>query len=168
MHRSPAPRLHPLAYSGAHRYFLTICTHARRPIFTAPAPVDEVHAQLVRTSRSRRVAVIAYCYMPDHLHLLVQGHDPEADVLRWIQFFKQGSGFHWKTHTGEPLWQRRFFDRVLRASEATAVVARYILMNPVRKGLCVHPRDYPYLGSLTHDVGSLIAAAQGAPAEGRK
>jgi hypothetical protein len=56
---------------------------------------------------------------------------------------------------------------VRRESEATAIVARYILMNPVRKGLCVHPRDYPYLGSLTHDVASLLAAAPGAPAEGR-
>lgn len=167
MNRFMAPRLSGFAYSGAHRYFLTICTHARRPTFAWPAAVDEVHGQLVRTSRSRRVAVIAYCYMPDHLHLLVHGRDPEADVLRWIQLFKQGSGFHWKTHTGEPLWQRSFFDRVLRDAEETPVVARYILMNPVRKGLCAHPREYPYLGSLTHDVESLIAAAQGALSEGR-
>jgi hypothetical protein len=35
----------------------------------------------------------------------------------------------------------------LRDDEATLTVVRYVLANPVRKGLVREPRDYPFSGS---------------------
>jgi hypothetical protein len=36
----------------------------------------------------------------------------------------------------------------VRDDEATLDIARYVLANPVRAGLVVEPRDYPFSGSL--------------------
>ena len=46
-----------------------------------------------------------------------------------------------------PLWQEGYYDRVLRPEESEAMVARYIIENPVRAGLVTRPSDYPFVGS---------------------
>jgi hypothetical protein len=43
------------------------------------------------------------------------------------------------------LWQDGYFERVLRAHEDTAIVARYIVDNPVRAGLVQRADDYPFV-----------------------
>ena len=44
--------------------------------------------------------VWAYCFMPDHLHLLLEGETKEADLKRLIVLFKQASGFGYKKNVG--------------------------------------------------------------------
>ncbi len=51
-----------------------------------------------------------------------------------------------------PVWQINYYEHVLRKSEDTIVVARYIFHNPVRKGLVDDYRDYKYLGSFVINV----------------
>ena len=45
------------------------------------------------------------------------------------------------------IWQREFFDHLLRSGESLTEKWRYVEMNPVRAGLCAHPEEYPYLGA---------------------
>jgi hypothetical protein len=45
------------------------------------------------------------------------------------------------------IWQREFFDRLLRSDESLTEKWRYVEMNPVRAGLCESPEQYPYLGT---------------------
>ena len=42
-----------------------------------------------------------------------------------------------------------YYDHILRGSDGIEDVACYIWSNPVRKGLCAIPQDYPYSGSQT-------------------
>jgi len=44
------------------------------------------------------------------------------------------------------LWQDGYYDHVLREEEATIPVARYIVLNPVRAGLCEDASAYPAPG----------------------
>jgi hypothetical protein len=46
-----------------------------------------------------------------------------------------------------PLWQKGYYEHVLRNDEATLATAKYILENPVRAGLVAKPRDYEFAGS---------------------
>jgi hypothetical protein len=71
-HRHPE-RAKGFGYLGFHRYLLTFCTHQRAPVFTSTASVELVLAQISRAANEERLAVLAYCFMPDHLHLLVKG-----------------------------------------------------------------------------------------------
>ena len=106
---------------------------------------------LVEESRRQRFDLQAYCFMPDHLHLLTNGTHPAADCLAFIKTFRQRSGFFFKQQTQESLWQDRPYDHILREDERWEPVAYYIWMNPVRKGLCERAEDWPYSGSLTVD-----------------
>ena len=59
-------------YIGLHRYFLTFCTHDRRKRFVDAQRVNVVREQILRAASDESFAVIAYCFMPDHAHLLVE------------------------------------------------------------------------------------------------
>ena len=118
-------------------------------------PLAAVKETIARLSAFEFV-VIAYCFMPDHLHLLVEGHRDDADLRRFITRAKQFSGYHFKRETGKRLWQRYGFERVLRDEESTPTVARYIINNPVRGGLVRTPADYAHWGSLTYTREQLL------------
>jgi len=147
-------------YLGLHRYFLTFCTHQRRRIFVTSDRVRTVLEQIQRTAVDQRYALLAYCFMPDHLHLLVEGLTDDADCRRFIARAKQFSGFYYQRMFGERLWQRYGFERTLRRDESALSVARYILENPVRAGLAKSAEDYPFLGSSTHAVAEILEAVQ--------
>jgi REP element-mobilizing transposase RayT len=70
-------------YTGPNRYFLTFCTWERVRHFTNVDHVALVCEQFQRASREQDFAVIAYCFMPDHVHLLVDGDREDADLKRF-------------------------------------------------------------------------------------
>jgi len=71
MQTGKPPHLNHFDYAGFHRYSLTFCTDQRRPTFTERRAVDLVLSQIVRASTECAFDVPAYCFMPDHTHLLV-------------------------------------------------------------------------------------------------
>jgi hypothetical protein len=48
----------------------------------------------------------------------------------------------------EPLWQRGFFDHVLRSEESYGQKWNYVRDNPVRGGLVEKTEDWPYAGEV--------------------
>lgn len=144
------------SYVGIHRYSLTFCTNNRAKTFIAPPAVHLVLAQTSRAADENGFAIIAYCFMPDHIHLLVEGR---SDASGWRQFIaraKQYSGFYYSKTFGAKLWQRYSFEHVLRDEQKSVVVARYILMNPVRAGLVKRIDEYRYAGSLVWPMPGLV------------
>ena len=144
-------------YVGLHRYSLTFCTDRRRHLFTNPAVVGPVLAQISRAAAENQFVVIAYCFMPDHLHLLIEGRSEESDCKRFIARAKQYSGFYYSKARHGALWQRHGFEHVLRDEEPSVVVARYILENPLRAGIAQRVEDYPFAGSLVYPLKDLLA-----------
>jgi REP-associated tyrosine transposase len=140
-------RLPTFAYIGLHRYFLTFCCNHRRRVFVEADAVAVALAQILHASARHDFAVVAYCFMPDHVHLLVEGRAQGADLIAFARDVKQRTGYHWRGKVDAVLWQDGYYDRVLRDDEQAAIVAKYILENPVRAGLVSEPREYPYSGS---------------------
>lgn len=151
MQKRRSLRLPGFDYLGCHRYFLTYGTFARMRHFVTREIVGLVSAQFLRASTEQRFEILTYCFMPDHVHLLVEALDDGADAKAFIARSKQYSGFHFKARTGGRLWQRDSFERVLRDTESSLAVSRYILANPVRAGLVTRPFDYPFNGSFAWD-----------------
>jgi putative transposase len=143
------PRLKSFAYLGPYRYFLTFCTAGRHPAFTAIEVFDLVLAQILRAANQNRFEILAYCFMPDHVHLLLEGTAPNSDLRQFAKDAKQYSGFHYKRVHGRQLWQPSYYDHVLRDEEDTWSVARYIVENPLIAGLADCADAYPFLGSAT-------------------
>ena len=150
-------RLPQSEYVGCRWYFVTTCCNARRPLFSSHILADYFIDLLRAESGTASFAVHAYCLMPDHVHLLVEGLEPRCDLVQFIKILKQKSGFTHVQKTGTPLWQRFFYDHVLRADDPVDGVALYIWLNPVRAGLCAAPQDYPFSGSFTVDWQKRIA-----------
>ena len=87
--------------------------------------------------------------MPNHLHLLVEGITDESDLRRFVEAWKQKTGFEYARCSRGKLWQVGFFDHVLRSDESTERHVQYILGNPVRAGLARSIGDYPFAGGST-------------------
>jgi putative transposase len=155
---SRPPRIPGFDYRGPHRYFLTFCTFGRHRVLNDSVVAALVIGRLRHAAGRERFAILAYCLMPDHVHLLVEGLSALADMRRFAKGAKQGSGQAYLHHTGARLWQAGYYDRVLRPSDDARTVARYIIANPVRAGLVVTPLAYPHVGS---DVWSLPDLLEG-------
>ena len=143
-------------YVGIHQYFLTFCTDLRRRWFIDSANVTLVLSQILRASTENQFAVIAYCFMPDHLHLVVEGECDASNCLTFIKKAKQYSGFYFAKARGEKLWQRYGYERIIREDEDMLQVARYVLQNPVRSGMVTDVREYPFVGSQRYALEQLL------------
>ena len=96
------------------------------------------------------------CFMPDHLHLLVEGQSESSDLIRFAYLAKQRSAFTYRRLCKGCLWQKGYFEHVLRDDEITQVTAKYILENPVRGQLVDEPADCPFSGSLVYSQKQLL------------
>jgi putative transposase len=148
-------------YAGLHRYFLTFCCHSRQSLFREASAVDLVMSQVRRAAGDEQFAIPAYCFMPDHLHLLVEAQADQSHGLKFIAKAKQFSAFYYKRQHHRVLWQRYGYEHILRDDEKTRVAARYIFENPVRAGLVRSPDDYPFIGSDTHTVREILEFTSG-------
>jgi hypothetical protein len=93
--------------------------------------------------------------MPDHMHFLADAGADQCDLMEFVHSFKQETGFEFQQRTQRHLWQFKYYDRILRRTDAPERVAWYIWLNPVRKGLCETPIGYPFLGSFT-EIGTKL------------
>jgi putative transposase len=148
-------------YVGLHRYSLTFCAAERAPRFTDPTSVSDALSQILRAAGEEEFSIIAYCFMPDHLHLIVEGVTERSDLKRFVQRAKQYSGYLHAQRTGQRLWQRYGYEHVIRDEESLSRLVRYVIENPVRARLTEHPRDYPFLGSGRYTLTELIDFAFG-------
>lgn len=100
---------------------VTFCTDRRSLFFVQEAPVALVRAQILRAAREIGFEISAYCFMPDHLHLLVSGLHESSDAKLFISRSKQYSGYYFKRQHGVRLWQRYGYERVVRDDDELAL-----------------------------------------------
>ena len=143
-------------YTGLYRYFLTFCCHSKAQRFLTAPVVELVLEQILRAADDEQFAIPAYCFMPDHAHLLVEAKTDSSQALRFISRSKQLSGFHYQQRHGQRLWQRYGYERVLRDDEDTRRVARYIVDNPLRRRLVATAKDYPFVGSCVFTLDEIL------------
>ena len=109
------------------------------------------------------VEILAYCLMPNHVHLIAVPSTEDAlrravgeAHRRYTQKINQREG--WRGY----LWQGRFASFVMDERH-TRAAARYIEMNPVRAGLVQRAGDYPWSSARAHLLGRDDALATVAP-----
>jgi len=141
-----APRIRGFGYVGLYRYSLTICVHARRAVFASREAVTPVLSEIEHVAGAAGFQILAYCFMPDHVHLLVESESETADLRRFMNVWKQRTAFNYARRGGGRLWQVGYFDHVLRSDEDLGRHILYILGNPVRAGLTQTIGEYPFAG----------------------
>ena len=153
MFRTPRKsiRLQPSDYCGTTTSFITVCCQDRVPIFRDPSRAGITVGSLGLTAESLSFLVHAYCIMPDHAHFLIEGTSVDCNVMTLVARWKQQTAYLLRGELPKGIWQRRFYDHMLRHDEDVHAVAWYIWMNPVRRGLVAAPQQYPFSGSFTVD-----------------
>jgi len=169
--RKPRPRLPSFDYRGSYAYHIILRTQEGAPYFAKRSFADRCIEHLKALAERLTFRLLAFCFMPDHLHALVLGQKDTADLLRFVQRFKQVTAFEFKQTAGRRLWQQSFYDRALRLEEDLTQVAEYILGNPVRAGLVANFGEYPlsggeYVEPDGAEAPSLRPTPSAAPTEG--
>ncbi|MCJ7830040.1 MAG: transposase [Desulfobacterales bacterium] len=138
-------RLPPAVYNQGHAFFITISTHQRHTWFQLYPQLCKTAVLLMRdVAVEFRMKIYAWCIMPDHLHLLLQGQG----IVDFIHLFKgRLTPAARAAEPGRRLWQRSFYDHALRKEESLAGVAGYIWENPVRAQIVAEPGEYVWSGS---------------------
>lgn len=143
-------RLKEYDYSQNGAYFVTICTKDRVPVFghivgggLRAAP----HVALTSIGTAIEQAVLSipeinpgvecavFCVMPDHVHLMIiltgrHGGRPLPEV---IKRFKSYTDHLYRNLSDVPLWQRGYYEHVIRNQDDFDAAAEYIRTNPARR-----------------------------------
>jgi putative transposase len=136
-------------YLGLRAHFVTVCCDTRQTYLANAFVATRVAFLLQECAASYGFLLHAYCVMPDHLHLLVQGSHLHSDLLELMRVFKLRTAFEFRQSSSRTLWEMSFYDHILRSSDSIEDVACYIWWNPVRKHLCSSPQEFPFTGSHT-------------------
>ena len=145
------PRRHNLRltgydYASEGLYFVTICTHRRIRLFgdiagetmvlsDAGKIVDEIWADLFRWEDDPQTWIV----MPNHLHGIVAITDTNTaapkPLGRMIAAFKNKSTKRtneMRRTSGGTVWQRYFYEHIIRSDRSCERILSYILDNPRR------------------------------------
>ncbi len=136
-------------------YVFTVVTHMRRPVLAGPGNVALLR-EAFRVERERHPFTIdAIVVLPDHLHTIWQLPEDDDDFPgRWARI--KGRFSRLCADRGAPVsasrrrrreravWQRRYWEHLIRNEAELQAMRDYIHMNPVRHGLVRTARDWPY------------------------
>ena len=153
-------RLENFDYSQNNAYFVTICTDKRQHLFDEIA-LDSVGADpCVRPSDVNNMLMKwlnkieekfsdyildMYAIMPDHIHFIVikcgtvGGHmgPPLQDVIQWFKTqttneYIQGVKTGIYKPFNKKIWQRSYYDHIIRNKQDLQETRKYIYENPVK------------------------------------
>ena len=139
-------------YQGPVTVAFTCCIKNKKHNIAKEEIVTQCAEILIKESTEMSCDVLAYVFMPDHCHILLQGKSEHANTLKAMRNYKQKSGF-WFSKTQQKInWQKSFYDRIIRSDEDIDHHIRYVLENPVRKEIVEDWKKYPWKGSTVFDL----------------
>ena len=145
-------------------YFFTVVTYKRIKIFNRSDNVELLRQAFRKIIKQHPFRIDAFVLLPDHLHCIWTLPQGDADFSkRWrliksyfSRKFKQ-TQVDWvegrnPTKTASSrlkkkeklLWQRRFWEHLIRNHEDLRRHVEYIHYNPVKHGLTKAPSDWDY------------------------
>jgi putative transposase len=171
-------RLRYYDYSQTGGYFITICTYNRKYLFgqvanqqiTLNEAGDIVRRCWVKlANRFVNIELDSYVVMPNHIHGIIRVKENEVGAIhelplqrsqrrrmlipKIIGFFKMNSAKYInrsRDTTGHTLWQRNYYEHIIRTENELSRIRGYIQNNPLKWGL---DREDPLSGNfdLNHD-----------------
>jgi putative transposase len=138
--RTRLPHTIPQWVSNGSWFFITInCIPPGKNQLCRAGVGDKVIAALAHNHEKQAWHCRLAMLMPDHLHAII-AFPPEPGMMialkNWKRFVARKIGIE---------WQRDFFDHRLRNDQEEQEKTSYILMNPVRKGLCERAEDWRWV-----------------------
>lgn len=139
-------------------YFFTVVTHKRKPIFSIGRARQILHHAIEDVRERHPFEIEAICLLPDHLHTIwTLPVEDSAYPQRWNEIkglftkrFRDISPVDSKIslsrrRKGEGvIWQRRFWEHLVRDESDFRNHMDYLHYNPVKHGLVGQVVDWPW------------------------
>lgn len=136
------------AYLPGGVYFFTVVTHNRAPLFTSEERVEILRDSFRKIMATRPFQIDAMVILPDHLHCIWRMPEGDADYSsRWREIKKAASrqiAPAADARNERSVWQRRFWEHVIRDEEDWRRHVDYIHYNPVKHRLAASPALWPW------------------------
>jgi putative transposase len=149
-------RLKGYDYTSTGAYFVTICAHARQPLFENSGLKEILRGTWdAQQGRFPSISLDALVVMPNHVHFIVwlnavgaplagaraprpgrAGASPAPTLGQVVGAFKSIVATKWRKRNtprhSARVWQRNYYERVIRDEEELNRVREYILLNPLK------------------------------------
>ena len=135
-------------YQPGGQYFFTLVTHLRRPLLTLPKNIEQLKIAFKKVKNKYPFSQKAFVILPDHLHCLWQLPENDSDFsTRWRlikQYFSKEINMPINNRGEKEIWQRRFWEHVIRDEEDWIKHMDYIHYNPVKHGYVNSVKDWTF------------------------
>ncbi len=128
--------------------FITVVTRDRMPYFKSDQDIRLYWETLKRVQEIYPFNLLAYVILPDHFHWLMRLKDSGGNFSQVLHSFKRNFTLNFKkTHniiTQLSLWQRGYWDHIIRNEGDLNNHFDYIHWNPVKHNLVNRPENWPH------------------------
>lgn len=132
----PSKRLPHFDYAGVGPYFLTVCSYQRSLLFSEPEAAAVIEGCWHEIPAHFAVELDEFVVMPNHIHGVLWMRAGHARPLQSVVgAFKAAASRRINELRGTPgarVWQRGYYDHVIRDEADLARVREYIATNPIR------------------------------------
>lgn len=146
IHHRHSIRIKDYDYSQNGMYFITICTKDKRKIFgnikdeKMLLSCNGIIAQKMLTKieqlHKNLISIVEYVIMPNHIHCIVEFKENHKINLRdFITSYKSlvtKNVKKIKYGYCDCVWQRNYYEHVIRNEKELYAIREYIQMNPIR------------------------------------
>lgn len=144
--------------------------NAKATVFTGESDYDVFVALLLRVVRQVPVEILAWCLMPNHLHIVVRTVG-DGDLGRFMHRLLTTHVRHHSIRHGSigRIWQGRFKAFPIQQDSHLITVLRYVERNPVTATLVERVEDWPWSSARHRDeesgIGSRSELVSASPVE---
>ena len=134
-------------YVEGGTFFFTLVTHGRNAYFHDHSSIVICLNSISQTQKYHPFELVAYCIMPDHLHLLISLPVRQFDYSTIIKEFKKKVTKELKHQRNDPdlvVWQDRFWEHTIRDQRDYKTHFDYIHYNPIKHGFVTNPDDWKW------------------------
>ena len=124
-------------YVPGGTYFFTLVTFKRRKYFNTPNKLDLLYDTIRQVQRNKSFELLAYCLLPDHIHLLMKLPKEDSDFSIRMREIKRLTTLWMKQETTEVIdriWQEKFWEHTIRDEKDLQTHFDYIHYNPIKHG----------------------------------
>ena len=147
-------------YGQKHLHFITCSCYRRLPLLRSARAKNAFAKILGEVREGYGFALVGYVVMPEHIHLLI-GEPARGTPSTVMQVLKQRVShrlrrkrrilpaqlrlrFDGSEDSLPRFWQLRFHDFNVWSHKKRVEKLQYMHLNPVKRGLVIHPKDWPW------------------------
>ena len=129
-------------------YFFTVVTYNREKILIQPDNLKRLRLSFHHVMKKYPFIMDAVVILPDHIHCIWRLPPDDDDFsTRWRlikRYFSISMNASLTKRAEKKVWQRRFWEHLLRNEADWHTHMDYIHYNPVKHGYVQSPYDWPY------------------------